>query len=122
MIVIAIYNNNTTTNNNNNTTTTTTNNNIVNHHITVGFHDFNLRIFNLRVSNPNTLIVDIFLHDVGFQCARVSAQKNTMKFRKSTVTIDFDLLINQNNRPEGFFGIRNNINYMKTKPNNITSV
>ena len=26
-----------------------------------------------------------FWHDVGFQCARVSAQKNTMKFRKSTV-------------------------------------
>ena len=52
---------------------------------TVGFHDFNLRIFNLRVSNPNKLIVDVFLHDVGFQCARVSAQKNTMKFRKSTV-------------------------------------
>ena len=27
----------------------------------------------------------LFWHDVGFQCARVSAQKNTMKFRKSTV-------------------------------------
>ena len=27
-----------------------------------------------------------FGHDVGFQCARVSAEKNTMKFRKSTVT------------------------------------
>ena len=26
-----------------------------------------------------------FWHDVGFQCARVSAQRNTMKFRKSTV-------------------------------------
>ena len=26
-----------------------------------------------------------FWHDVGFQCASVSAQKNTMKFRKSTV-------------------------------------
>ena len=25
-----------------------------------------------------------FWHDVGFQCARVSAQKNAMKFRKST--------------------------------------
>ena len=25
-------------------------------------------------------------HDVGFQCARVSAQKNMMKFRKSTVS------------------------------------
>ena len=28
---------------------------------TVGFHNFNLRIFNLRVSNPNKLIVDVFL-------------------------------------------------------------
>ena len=51
----------------------------------VGFHNFNLQTFNLRVSNPNKLIVDVFWHDVGFQCARVSAQKNTMKFRKSTV-------------------------------------
>ena len=28
---------------------------------TVGFHNFNLRIFNLRVSNPNELTVDVFL-------------------------------------------------------------
>ena len=28
---------------------------------TVGFHNFNLRNFNLRVSNPNKLIVDAFL-------------------------------------------------------------
>ena len=28
---------------------------------TVGFHNFNLRILNLRVSNPNKLIVDVFL-------------------------------------------------------------
>ena len=28
---------------------------------TVGFHNFNLRNFNLRVSNPNKLIVDVFL-------------------------------------------------------------
>ena len=28
---------------------------------TVGFHNFNLRFFNLRVSNPNKLIVDVFL-------------------------------------------------------------
>ena len=27
---------------------------------TVGSHNFNLRIFNLRVSNPNKLIVDVF--------------------------------------------------------------
>ena len=29
--------------------------------ITVGFHNFNLRIFNLRVSNPNKFIVDVFV-------------------------------------------------------------
>ena len=29
-----------------------------------------------------------FWHDVGFQCARVSAQKNTMKFGKSTAPSD----------------------------------
>ena len=28
---------------------------------TVGFHNFSLRIFNLRVSNPDNLIVDAFL-------------------------------------------------------------
>ena len=28
---------------------------------TVGFHNSNLRTFNLRVSNPNKLIVDVFL-------------------------------------------------------------
>ena len=28
---------------------------------TVGFHNFSLRIFNLRVSNPDKLIVDVFL-------------------------------------------------------------
>ena len=27
----------------------------------VGFHNFNLRIFNSRVSNPNKLIVDVFV-------------------------------------------------------------
>ena len=29
--------------------------------ITVGFHNFNLRILNLRVSNPSKLIVDVLL-------------------------------------------------------------
>ena len=29
--------------------------------ITVGFHNFNLRMFNLRVSNPNKSIVDVCL-------------------------------------------------------------
>ena len=28
---------------------------------TVGFHNFNLRSFNLRMSNPNKLIVDVFV-------------------------------------------------------------
>ena len=28
---------------------------------TVGFHNYNLRIFNSRVSNPSKLIVDVFL-------------------------------------------------------------
>ena len=28
--------------------------------MTPGFHNFNLRIFNLRVSNPNKFIVDVF--------------------------------------------------------------
>ena len=30
-------------------------------HAILGFHNFNLRIFNLRVSNPNKSIVDVFL-------------------------------------------------------------
>ena len=47
---------------------------------TVGFHNFNLRILNLRVSTPNKLIVDVFWHDVGFQCARVSSQKTLWNF------------------------------------------
>ena len=44
----------------------------------VGFHNLNLRIFSLRVSNPNKLVV--FWHDVGFQGARVSAQKTRWDF------------------------------------------
>ena len=28
---------------------------------TVGFHNFNLQTFNLRVSNPNKLMVDVFV-------------------------------------------------------------
>ena len=30
-----------------------------NDNATVGFHNFNLRIFNLKVTNPNQLIVDV---------------------------------------------------------------
>ena len=33
----------------------------------------------------------LFWHDVGFQCARVSANKNTMKFRKLTVHIQHNI-------------------------------
>ena len=29
--------------------------------LAVGFHNFNLRIFNLRVPDPNRLIVDVFV-------------------------------------------------------------
>ena len=42
--------------------TTNTDNTIINNNDndnTVGFHNFSLRIFNLRVSNPNKLIVDV---------------------------------------------------------------
>ena len=56
--------------------------------ITVGFHDFNLLIFNLRVSNPNKLIVDVFLTRCRIStCQGLGRQKNTMKFRKSTVLL-----------------------------------
>ena len=51
----------------------------------VGFHDFNLRIFNLRVSNPNKLIVDVFVDTMSAFNAPGSRPKKTIKFRKSTV-------------------------------------
>ena len=51
----------------------------------VGFHNFNLRIFNLRVSNPNKLIVDAFLTRCRISMCQGLVPKNTMKFRKSTV-------------------------------------
>ena len=52
---------------------------------TVGFHNFNLRIFNLRVSNPNKLSVDVFSTRCGISMCQGLGPKNTMKFRKSTV-------------------------------------
>ena len=52
---------------------------------TVGFNNFNLRIFNLRVSNPNKLIVDVFFDTSDFNVPGSRPDKNTMKFRKSTV-------------------------------------
>ena len=54
----------------------------------VGFHNFNLRMFNLRVSNPNKLIVDVFLDTTSdFNVPGSRPNKNTMKFLKSTVII-----------------------------------
>ena len=52
----------------------------------VGFHNFNLRIFNLRVSNPNKLIVGVFVDTMSdFNVPGSRPNTNTMKFRKSTV-------------------------------------
>ena len=65
--------NNTTTNNNNNNK----NNNSNTSNSTVGFHNFNLRIFNLRVSNPNKLIVDVFLTRCGISmCQSLGPKKH----------------------------------------------
>ena len=58
MIIIHDNNDNTFNDNNNNNRLASVINRSV---ITVGFHNFNLRTFNLRVSNPNKLIVDVFL-------------------------------------------------------------
>ena len=53
---------------------------------TVGFHNFNLRIVNLRVSNPNKLMVDICSTRCRISmCQGLGPKTNTMKFRKSTV-------------------------------------
>ena len=53
---------------------------------TVGFQNFDLRIFNLRVSNPNKLIVDVFVDTMSdFNVPGSRPNKNTMKFQKSTV-------------------------------------
>ena len=53
---------------------------------TVGFHNFNLRIVNLRVSNPNKLIVDAFVDTMSdFNVPGSRPNKITTKFRKSTV-------------------------------------
>ena len=52
---------------------------------TVGFHNFNLRILNLRVSNPNKLIVDVFFTRCLISMCQGLGPKNTITFRKSTV-------------------------------------
>ena len=44
---------------------------------TVGFHNFNLRNFNLRVSNPNKLIVDVFLTRCRISMCQGLGPKNT---------------------------------------------
>ena len=51
---------------------------------TAGFHNFNLRIFNLRVKSEQINCGCLFDTMSDFNVPR-SAQKNTMKFRKSTV-------------------------------------
>ena len=54
---------------------------------TVGFHNFNLRIFNLRISNPNKLIVYVFVDTMSdFNVPGSRPPKKTIKFRKSTVS------------------------------------
>ena len=56
---------------------------------TVGFHNFNLRNFNLRVSNPSKLIVDVCFFDtmLDFNVPGSRPKNNTIKFRKSTVYV-----------------------------------
>ena len=55
---------------------------------TVGFHNFNLRIDNLRVSNPNTFIVDVFVDTMSdFNVPESRPEQKTMKFRKPTVAV-----------------------------------
>ena len=50
---------------------------------TVGFHNFNLRFFDLRVSHPIKLIVDVFVDTMSdFNVPGSRPNKNTMKFRK----------------------------------------
>ena len=55
------------------------------HTHTVGFHNFNLRVFNLRVSNPNKLMVGVFFYTMSDFNVPGSRPPKTMKFRKSTV-------------------------------------
>ena len=52
---------------------------------TVGFHNFNLRIYNLRVSNPNKLIAGVFLTRCRISMCQGLGPTKTMEFRKSTV-------------------------------------
>ena len=60
----------------------------------VGFHNFNLRIFNLRVSNPNKLIVDVFLTRCRISmCQGLGPTKTRWNFGKSTVAAAAALIV-----------------------------
>ena len=54
---------------------------------TASFHNFKSQNFKLRVSNPNKLIVDVFLTRCRISMCQGLGPKNTMKLRKSTVSI-----------------------------------
>ena len=61
--------------------------------LTVGFHNFNLRIFNLRVSNPNELIVVVFFDTMSdFNVPGSRPKKNEISEidRKGTVHSNTD--------------------------------
>ena len=70
---------------------------------TVGFHNFNLPIFNLRVSNPNKLIVDVFLTRCRISMCQGLGPKNT-KFRKSTAQGNGAPLVAEPGRRGAAFG------------------
>ena len=55
---------------------------------TVGFHNFNLRIFNLRVSNPNNYFFHFYDTISDFSVPGSRPPKNTTKFRTSTVSLE----------------------------------
>ena len=55
---------------------------------TVGLHNFNLRIFNFRVSNPNKLIVDVFFDTMSdFNVPGFRPQKQTLIFENRPYNI-----------------------------------
>ena len=54
---------------------------------TPGFHNFNLRILNLRIPNPNKLIECFFDTMSDFNVPESRPKKITMKFRKLTVCL-----------------------------------
>ena len=60
--------------------------------VTVGFYNINLRIFNLRVTNPNKFI-GLFFGTMSDFNVPGSRPKNTMTFLKSTVLLLLPLLL-----------------------------